>query len=84
MGPKYLVDEYAILDARYWVLQDPTVAWVCYLEAFVMIPLCFFWYLALQRGHWSRHYWCLLAGVLLLEYVYSSHTHPGMWALIRV
>ncbi len=42
-GPKYLVDEYAILDARYWPLDDPTVAWISNVELVIMIPLCFFW-----------------------------------------
>ena len=42
-GPKYLVDEYAILDSRYWPLDHPTVAWISYVELIIMIPLCFFW-----------------------------------------
>ena len=62
MGPKYLVDEYAILDTRYWALADPMVAWVCYLEFFVMMPLALVWYIALQRRHWSRHYWAVITG----------------------
>ena len=42
-GPKYLSDEYAVLDSRYWVLKDPIVMWVTYHEFFVMMPLCFLW-----------------------------------------
>lgn len=63
VGPKYLVDEYAILDTRYWALADPTVAWVCYLEFFVMMPLELLWYIALQRRHWSRHFWAVITGM---------------------
>lgn len=62
IGPKYLVDEYAILDARYWVLGHSLVAWVCYLEFFIMMPLELLWYIALQRKHWSRHYWAIVTG----------------------
>lgn len=62
VGPKYLVDEYAVLDSRYWVLQDPMVMWVCYLEFFVMLPLEYIWYMALQKRHWSRHYWVIVTG----------------------
>ena len=43
-GPKYLVDEYSILDTRYWVTFDPCVTIVSSLEAVVMIPFCFLWY----------------------------------------
>ena len=43
MGPKYLVDEYAILDSRYWVVQDACVTIVSALEFFVMAPLCYLW-----------------------------------------
>lgn len=42
-GPKYLVDEYAVMDTRYWPLDDPTVAWISYLELVVYVPLCYFW-----------------------------------------
>lgn len=62
IGPKYLVDEYAILDTRYWVLQDPMVMWVCYQEFFIMLPLEYIWYMALQKRHWSRHYWVVITG----------------------
>ena len=62
VGPKYLVDEYAVLDARYWVLGDSLVAWVCYQEFFIMMPLELVWYIALQRRHWSRHYWAVVTG----------------------
>ena len=62
VGPKYLVDEYAVLDARYWVLKDPMVAWVCYAEFFIMMPLEIIWYRALTRNHWSRHYWAVITG----------------------
>lgn len=63
IGPKYLVDEYAVLDSRYWVLGDSMVAWVCYQEFFIMMPLELIWYIALQRKHWSRHYWAIVTGV---------------------
>ena len=39
-----------------------TVAWVCYLEFFVMMPLELLWYVALQRKHWSRHFWAVITG----------------------
>ena len=42
-GPKYLSDEYAVMDTRYWPLDDPTVAWISYVEAGIMVPLCFLW-----------------------------------------
>ena len=44
VGPKYLVDEYAVLDSRYWVTQDATVMLVSLTEFYVMAPLCIFWY----------------------------------------
>ena len=71
IGPKYLVDEYAILDARYWVLSDSLVAWVCYQEFFIMMPLELIWYIALQRKHWSRHYWAIVTG----KYIYTPMCH---------
>ncbi len=43
-GPKYLSDEYAVMDTRYWPLDDPAVAWISYIEVAIMIPLCFAWY----------------------------------------
>ena len=43
IGPKYLVDEYAVLDSRYWPERDNTVMWVSYLEFFAMIPLSYMW-----------------------------------------
>lgn len=43
VGPKYLLDEYAILDSRYWVEKDNTVMWVSYLEFFTMAPLSYLW-----------------------------------------
>lgn len=42
-GPKYLVDEYAILDTRYWVLDYPAVSSISYIEFFVMLPMCYLW-----------------------------------------
>ena len=63
VGPKYLVDEYAILDTRYWVLKNPCIMWVTYSEMFIQLPLEFAWYMTLQRSHWSRHFWCTLAGI---------------------
>jgi hypothetical protein len=60
VGPKYLVDEYAILDSRYWVERDNTVMWVAYLEFFTMAPLSYLWYRSAVRGHWSRHFWAVL------------------------
>ncbi len=44
IGPKYLVDEYAVLDSRYWVVQDTTVTIVSSLEFLVMGPMCYLWY----------------------------------------
>lgn len=66
VGPKYLVDEYAVLDTRYWVLKDPCIMWVSYSEMFIQLPLEFAWYVMLQRKHWSRHFWCTLAGTYQL------------------
>lgn len=43
IGPKYLLDEYAILDSRYWVEKDTVVMWICYLEFFTMAPLSYMW-----------------------------------------
>ena len=62
LGPKYLVDEYAVLDTRYWVLQETLVMWVTYHEFFVMLPLEYIWYMALQKKHWSRHFWAIITG----------------------
>ena len=42
-GPKYIVDEYAVLDTRYWVLSDPCVTMVSVLELTVMLPMCYLW-----------------------------------------
>ena len=42
-GPKYLVDEYAVMDTRYWPEDDPAVAWISIVELFIMIPLCYLW-----------------------------------------
>lgn len=49
-GPKYLSDEYAVMDTRYWPLDDPTVAWISYIELAIMIPLCFAWYAVAIRS----------------------------------
>ena len=38
-----MVDEYSVLDTRYWVVQDVCVTIVSYLEFIVMAPLCFLW-----------------------------------------
>lgn len=43
VGPKYLVDEYAVYDTRYWVLKDPMVTWIAYQELFIMLPLEYVW-----------------------------------------
>lgn len=47
-GPKYLVDEYAVMDTRYWPEDDPAVTWISIVELIIMIPLCYFWYLCDQ------------------------------------
>ncbi|XP_064392724.1 uncharacterized protein LOC135340333 isoform X3 [Halichondria panicea] len=60
-GPKYLTDEYAILDARYWPLNDPSVTWISNVELVVMLPLCFFWYKGCVQGKSYRHVCGLLA-----------------------
>ncbi|XP_064392725.1 uncharacterized protein LOC135340335 [Halichondria panicea] len=54
-GPNYLTDEYAIMDTRYWPLDDPTVTWISNVEFVVMLPLCFFWYKGCVQGKWYRH-----------------------------
>ena len=43
IGPKYMVDEYAILDSRYWATQSPDVMAICVMEFYIMTPLCFMW-----------------------------------------
>ena len=45
-GPKYLVDEYAVMDTRYWPEDDPAVTWISIVELVIMIPLCYLWYVA--------------------------------------
>ena len=45
-GPKYLVDEYAVMDTRYWPEDDPAVAWISIVEIFIMTPLCYLWYVS--------------------------------------
>lgn len=42
-GPKYLSDEYAIMDTRYWPTDEPAVIWISNIEVVIMIPLCFAW-----------------------------------------
>ena len=44
IGPKYLLDEYAVYDTRYWVLNDPMTAWITYQEVAIMLPLEYLWY----------------------------------------
>ena len=43
IGPKYLADEYAVLDSRYWPTKDPGVMIISFLELLVMGPLCICW-----------------------------------------
>ena len=42
IGPKFLLDEFAMLDSR-WPEKDNTVMWVCYMGFFTMVPLCYMW-----------------------------------------
>ncbi len=42
-GPKYLSDEYAVMDTRYWPLHEPTVAWISLIELVIDLPLCYYW-----------------------------------------
>lgn len=65
-GPKYLVDEYAVMDTRYWPLDDPTVAWISYLELAVYVPLCYFWYKGVVEGKWYQHFHALLVSTFQL------------------
>ena len=69
IGPKYLVDEYAILDTRYWVLADPCVTIVSVLEAIVMIPFCFLWYVVTP--------YCLLKCCFSHTGIVALSTNPG-------
>lgn len=39
------MDEYAVMDTRYWPEDDPSVTWISIVELVIMIPLCYFWYL---------------------------------------
>ena len=43
IGWKYMVDEYAILDSRYWATRDPAVMTIAILELYIMYPLSIFW-----------------------------------------
>ena len=52
MGPKYLVDEYAVLDTRYWVEKDNGIMWISYIELFAMVPLSYLWYI------YTPHHYC--------------------------
>ena len=65
-GPKYLVDEYAVMDTRYWPLDDPTVAWISYLELAVYVPLCYFWYRGVVSNTWSQHFHALIVSTFQL------------------
>ena len=42
-GPKYLIDEYAVMDTRYWPEDDPAVTWISIVEILIMTPLCYIW-----------------------------------------
>lgn len=42
-GPKYLTDEYAVMDIRYWPTDDPWLTWIAYMELIAYVPLCYFW-----------------------------------------
>ena len=42
-GPKYLIDEYAVMDTRYWPEDDPAVTWISIVEIVIMTPLCYLW-----------------------------------------
>jgi len=43
MGPKYLADEYAVLDSRYWPTKDSGVMIISLIELIIMGPLCICW-----------------------------------------
>ena len=42
IGPKYLLDEFAVLDSR-WAEKDTTVMSVCCMGFFTMVPLAYMW-----------------------------------------
>jgi cholestenol delta-isomerase len=66
VGPKYLVDEYAVLDARYWVLQDGTVRMISLTEFYVMAPLCILWYYGMVNNKWYQHFYGIIVSILQL------------------
>jgi cholestenol delta-isomerase len=54
------------MDTRYWPLDDPTVAWISYLELAVYIPLGYFWYKGVVEGKWFQHFHALLVSTFQL------------------
>lgn len=48
-GPKYLSDEYAVMDTRYWPTDEPAVTWISYMELVIYIPLCYAWYVEILQ-----------------------------------
>ncbi|XP_003385787.1 PREDICTED: 3-beta-hydroxysteroid-Delta(8),Delta(7)-isomerase-like [Amphimedon queenslandica] len=60
-GPRYMVDEYSVLDTRYWVVQDVCVTIVSFLEFIVMAPLCFFWYRGIVQGRPDKAFFAIQA-----------------------
>ena len=66
IGPKYLADEYAVLDSRYWPLKDSGVMIISFIELFIMGPLCICWYIAIGKNCWCRHSFCLVASTFQL------------------
>lgn len=51
-GPLFLVNEFALLDTRFWPTQDAGVTAMGVFELVAMGPLAFFWY-----GFVSVHVW---------------------------
>ena len=43
IGWKYMVDEYAVLDSRFWATRDPAVTIVAVMELYIMYPLSIVW-----------------------------------------
>ncbi|KXJ18996.1 probable 3-beta-hydroxysteroid-Delta(8),Delta(7)-isomerase [Exaiptasia diaphana] len=51
-GPKWLVEQYGILDMRYWLTRDPMVMMISAVELVIMGPLCLIWYHSLVQRRW--------------------------------
>ncbi|KAL9955795.1 hypothetical protein ACROYT_G037174 [Oculina patagonica] len=65
-GPKWMVVEYAKLDARYWPTKDPLVMMISYVELAIMGPLCILWYRSIVKDLWWRHFMSIIVSTFQL------------------